>query len=98
MSFTLAGLLKLRPWPGVQVVLGVLAGLILLDGLVPSVRYIYSKTKSPFAINYYAQHKVAVSRFLRHVVAGEEHPAPPRLERDEINSINAITDPPNNRF
>jgi len=98
MSFTLAGLLKLRPWPGVQVVLGVLAGLILLDGLVPSVRYIYSKTKSPFAIHYYAQHQVAVSRFLRHVVAGEEHPGPPRLERDEFNRIKGIPDPTYDTF
>src|SRR5262249_30212595 len=39
MSFTVAGILKLRHWPGVQIVLGMLAGLILLDGLVPSVRY-----------------------------------------------------------
>src|SRR5881394_1023972 len=45
MSFTLAALLKLRPWPGVQVVACALAALILLDGLVPSVRYIYAKTK-----------------------------------------------------
>ncbi len=27
MSFTFAGLLKLRPWPGVQIVLGALAGI-----------------------------------------------------------------------
>src|SRR5437763_10175189 len=98
MSFTLARLLKLRSWPGVQILLGVLAGLILLDGLVPSVRYIYSKTKSPFAIHYYAQHQVAVSRFLRHVVAGEEHPGPPRLERDEFNRIKGIPDPPYDIF
>src|SRR6266699_2978199 len=55
MSFTFAGLLKLRPWPGIQIVLGAVAMLILLDGLVPSVRYIYSKTKNPFGIRYYAQ-------------------------------------------
>ena len=48
MSFTLAGILKLRPWPGIQIVLGAVAVLILLDGLVPSIRYIYSKTKNPF--------------------------------------------------
>ena len=36
MSFTVAWLLKLRPWPGVQIVVGVVAALILLDGLVPS--------------------------------------------------------------
>jgi hypothetical protein len=94
MSFTFAALLKLRPWPGVQIVLGVLAGLILLKGLGPSIRYIYSKIKSPFAIHYYAQHQVAVSRFLKHVVAGEQHPEPPRLERDEFNRIKGIPDAP----
>ena len=98
ISFTLAGLLKLRLWPGVQIVLGVLAGLILLDGLVPSIRYIYSKTKSPFAIHHYAQHQVAVSRFLRHVVAGQEYPGPPRLEHDEFNRIKGIADPPYDTF
>jgi DNA-binding beta-propeller fold protein YncE len=93
MSFTLAGLLKLRPWPGVQIVLGVLAGLILLKGLGPSIRYIYAETKTPFSIHHYAQHQVAVSRFLKHVVAGQEHPGPPRLERDEFNRIQGIPDP-----
>jgi DNA-binding beta-propeller fold protein YncE len=98
MSFTVAGIVKLRRWPGVQVVLGVLAGLILLDGLVPSVRYIYAKTKSPFSIHYYAQYEVAVSRFLKHVVAGEEHPDPPRLERDEFNRIRGVPDAPYDTF
>ena len=98
MSFTLAGILKLRRWPGVQIVLGMLAGLILLDGLLPSVRYIYAKTKSPFSIHHYAQHEVAVSRFLKAVVAGREHPGPPRLERDEFNRIKGISDPPYDTF
>ncbi len=92
MSFTLAGLLKLRPWPGVQIVLGAMAVLILLDGLIPSVRYIYAKTKNPFSIHHYAQHEVAVARFLKHVVAGQEHPGPPHLERDEFNRIKGIPD------
>jgi sugar lactone lactonase YvrE len=93
MSFAFAGILKLRPWPSIQIVLGAIAVLILLDGLVPSVHYIYSKTKNPFGIRYYAQGEVAVSRFLRHVVAGEEHPAPPHLERDEFNRIKGMPDP-----
>ena len=92
MSFTCAGILKLKRWLGVQIVLGVLAALILLDGLVPSVRYIYAKSKDPFSIRYYAQHEVAVSRFLRHVVAGEEHPGPPHLEHNEFNRIEGIPD------
>ena len=92
MSFTFAALLKLRPWPGVQILFCAIAALILLDGLIPSIRYIYTKTKNPFGIRYYAQDEVAVSRFLRHVVAGAEHPNPPRLERDEFNRIPGIPD------
>jgi DNA-binding beta-propeller fold protein YncE len=98
ISFTVAGLLKLRPWPRVQITLGALVGLILLDGLVPSIRYIYAKTKSPFSIHQYAQHQVAVSRFLKHVVAGEEHPGPPHLERDEFNRIQGLPNPPSDIF
>src|SRR6478736_7024630 len=92
MSFTVAWLLRLR-WPGVQIVLGAVATLILLDGLIPSIRYIYGKTKSPFLIHHYTQEEVAVSRFLRHVVAGQEHPGPPRLEANEFNRISGIPDP-----
>ena len=98
MSFTVAWVLKLRPWPGVQVVVGAVAALILLEGLVPSIRYIYSKTTSPFSIRYYAQHEVAVSRFLRHVVAGQEHPSPPHLEHNELNRIEGIPDAPYDTF
>ena len=94
MAFTFAGLLRLRPWPGLQIVLSVTAALILLDGLLPSVRYIYAKTKSPFSIHHYAQEEVAVSRFLKHVVAGEEHPGPPHLERDEFNRIEGVPEAP----
>jgi hypothetical protein len=92
MSFTFAALLKLRRWPGVQILLCVMSVLIFLAGLVPSIRYIYGKTKRPFSIHHYAQEEVAVSRFLKNVVAGNEHPGPPRLERDEFNRIKGIPD------
>lgn len=93
MSFTFAALLNLQRWPGVQIVFYVTSGLILLHGLVPSFRYIYGKTKNPFSIHHYAQEEVAVSRFLKSVVAGNEHPGPPRLERDEFNHIQGVPDP-----
>jgi hypothetical protein len=98
MSFTVAWVLKLGPWRGVQVVIGAVAALILLDGLVPSVRYIYGKTTSPFSIRYYAQGEVAVSRFLRHVVAGQEHPGPPHLEHNEFNRVAGVPDAPYDTF
>jgi DNA-binding beta-propeller fold protein YncE len=98
IGFTVAWLFKLRPWPGVQIVIGVVAALILLDGLLPSVRYIYSKTKDPNSIHRYAQYEVAVSRFFKHVVAGQEHPDPPHLERNEFNRIEAVPDAPYDTF
>jgi DNA-binding beta-propeller fold protein YncE len=98
ISFTLAGLLKLRPWPGVHILFCAIAALILLYGLIPSVRYIYAKTKTPFEIGQFAQHQVAVSRFLKHVVAGQEHPGPPHRERDEFNRIKGLPDPPYDTF
>jgi DNA-binding beta-propeller fold protein YncE len=94
MSFTFAGLLKLRPWPAVQIVLCAIGALIILDGLIPSVQYIYAKTKNPFGIRYYAQEEVAVSRFLKQVVAGQEHPGPPHLQCNEFNRIEGIPDAP----
>jgi DNA-binding beta-propeller fold protein YncE len=94
MSFTIAGILQLRRWLGLQIVVGVLATLILLNGLVSSTRYIYGKTKSPFSIRHYAQYEVAVSRFLKHVVAGQEHPDLPGLERDEFNRVKGIPEAP----
>jgi hypothetical protein len=93
MSFTFAALLKLRRWPGVQILLCVMSVLVLLAGLVPSIRYIYGKMKNPFSIHHYAQEEVAVSRFLKSVVAGNEHPGLPRLERDEFNRIQGVPDP-----
>ena len=63
---------------------------ILIWGFVPSVQYIYNKTKNPFSIRHYAQEEVAVSRFLKNVVAGKKPPNPPRLERDEFNRIKGI--------
>jgi len=97
MSFTVAWLLKLR-WPGVRIVVGAVVALILLDGLIPSIRYIYGKTRSPFLIHHYTQEEVAVSRFLRHVVAGQEHPGAPGLEANEFNRVSGIPDPPYETF
>jgi DNA-binding beta-propeller fold protein YncE len=98
MTFPFAALLKLRPWPAVHIALSIAGALILFKGLSPSIRYIYSKTKSPFDISFYAQHEVAVSRFLKHVVAGQEHPGPPHLERDEFNRIEGLPAPTYDTF
>src|SRR5437667_273719 len=66
----------------------------LATGFVPSVQYIYVKTKAPFAIDSFEQEQVAVSRFLRDVVAGKQPPSRPRLERDEFNRAEGVPDAP----
>jgi len=85
MGFAFAGFLRLKLTAGFKIiVLGVLAS-VLTSGFVPSVQYIDSKTKNPFGFVDFEQQQVAVSRFLRDVVAGKQPSNPPHLERDEFN-------------
>ena len=94
MGFAFAGVLRLKLWPALKIVIMGVSASILLSGLVPSVQYIYGKTKGPFTTGYFAQPQVAVSRFLRNVVAGNEHPNLPRLEHDEFNRAKGVPDAP----
>ena len=94
VAFAFAGLLTIKLSPALKILLLGVSTSILLSGLVPSVQYIYGKTANPFSIQYFAQGSVAVSRFLRNVVAGNEHPNPPRLGHDEFNRVQGVPDPP----
>jgi hypothetical protein len=87
MAFSFAALLKLRLGASFKQPLLGIATILVITGLVPSIRYIKGKLRNPFTIYHYAQQQVAVSRFLRLVVAGEEPSNPPRLERDEFNRV-----------
>ena len=63
-------------------------------GLFSSIQYIHGTTNNHYlSMAHWRQGEVAVSRFLRHVVAGQEHPDPPRRERDEFNRVQGIPDP-----
>ena len=93
MAFTFAGLLELKLRSGFKVYLWGASALILMVGLVPSIQYIHDKTKDPFSVYHYTQGQVAVSRFLRNVVAGKG-PSNPRLERDELKRDESMPDAP----
>jgi hypothetical protein len=94
MAFPLAGLLTIKLLPALKTLfLGVSTSILLL-GLVPSVQYLHGKTTNPFSIPHFVQGRVAASRFLRSVVAGNEHPNSPRLEYDEFNRVQDFPDPP----
>ena len=92
MGFALSGLLRLHLPPGLKIILGGLAACILATGFIPSIQYIYGKTKTPFSISDFAQQQVAVARFLRNVVAGTTPLNPPRLDYDEFNRVKEVPD------
>ncbi len=98
MGFTFAGLLKLKLPPAAKIPIWGVSALIVMLGLAPSVQYIYGKTNNPLVIRFYAQDEVAVSRFLRNVVAGKTPANPPRLEHDEFNRVEGIPDAPYETF
>ena len=94
MGFALAGLLTSKLRMGLKVFLWGASVVILIWGLIPSIQYIHNKTKDPLSIFNFTQEQVAVSRFLKAIVAGREPANPLRLERDEFNRIEGIPDPP----
>lgn len=98
MGFTLDWLLRLELRSGLKIPIWGVAGAMVIAGLAPSLQYISNKTKNPFSIRHYAQEEVAVSRFLRRIVAGKQPANPPRLERDEFNRIEGIPDAPYETF
>jgi hypothetical protein len=93
MAFTFDRLLKLELRSSLKLPLWGVSAVIGIVGLVPSIQSIYKKAENPFGIRFYAQHEVAVSRFLKEIVAGKEPANPPRLERDEFQRIEGIPDP-----
>lgn len=93
MAFTFAAILNWELRPSFKgIVWGVLA-VAVIAGLVPSLTYISRKTQSPFSIRHYAQEEVAVSRFLRHIVAGKMPAHPLRIERNEFKRVKGIPQP-----
>jgi hypothetical protein len=74
-----------------------IAGCILAAGLVPSVRYLYGKTKDPYSIYLLGQHDVAVARFVRDIVAGVPHPSV-RRRHNEFRKLPNLPEPAYDSF
>jgi len=94
IGFGLNSVTELRLPLTFKIFLWSLSALVLMLGLVPAIKYIYTKANDPFAIPHFGQEHVAVSRFLRDVVAGKQPANPSRLEHDEFNRVQRIPDPP----
>jgi hypothetical protein len=73
------------------------AGLILAFGWIPSVRYLYAKSKDPYSVHILAQWDVAAARFVRGIVAGVPHPSA-RRTHDEFRRIADLPEPAYDAF
>jgi hypothetical protein len=93
MAFTVDAFGRLQLRWSFRAIIWAVALFALIAGLGPSMRYIYGKAESPFSIHHYAQDEVAVSRYLRHVVAGDMPADPLRLERNEFKRVKGVPEP-----
>lgn len=98
IAFSFAGLLQMKVPLGWKAGLWGIAAIVAAAGFFPSVRYIVNHTKDPFLIPKFAQEEVAVSRYLRQLVAGVQPVNPPKLERNEFNRVSGVPEPSHDTF
>ena len=102
MAFTFHSLAKLRAVPvlrryGLHLGILIIAGCLVGAGLIPSIRYIYSKSKDPYSIQLLGQREVAVARFLRDIIAGAPHPSV-RRKPNEFKKLTGLQEPAYDAF
>ena len=102
MAFTLHGLTRLHriAWLrhyAIQLVIFIAAACVLAAGWIPSVRYLYAKSKDPFSIYLLSQHDVPVARFIRDIIAGVPHPSVKRRHQ-EFRKLTNLPEPTHDAF
>lgn len=65
---------------------------VALFGIFPDARYIYEKSKDPFSIENFGQKTVAVSRYIRDIVAGVPNPSA-ELRSQEFKKLKGYPEP-----
>ena len=93
MAFPLAGSFEAEPVAARKTFFLALWHLYIAAGFGPVASVPSRQDNESVYYSHFAQSQVAVSRFLRNVVAGKEHPDPPRLEYDEFNRVQDSHDP-----
>lgn len=97
MGFTFDRLSRLKLRLALKIPVWGTSGAMVIAGLAPSLQYIDSTTKDPRSIQWFMQDHVAVSRFLKDVVSGQE-PVAPHWQRDEFTRITDIPAAPYETF
>lgn len=70
---------------------------ILAAGWIPSVRYLYAKSKNPYSVLILSQQDVPVARFIRDIVAGVPKPSP-KIRHNEFLRLPGLPEPVNDAF
>jgi hypothetical protein len=73
------------------------AGCILAAGWIPSVRYLYAKSKDPYSVHIFSQQDVPVARFIRDIVAGVPNPSP-KIRHQEFLRLPNLPEPAYDAF
>jgi len=102
MAFSLQALTRLHriAWlrrDAIQIVIVVAAVCLIAAGWIPSVRYLYAKSKDPFSIYLLGQHDVPVARFIRDIVAGVPHPSV-RRRHQEFRKLTGLPETTHDAF
>lgn len=102
MAFTFHALTRFGavPWLrryALHLVILLIAGGLVMAGLIPSIRYINSKSKDPYSIHLLGQREVAVARFLRDIIAGVPHPSV-RRKPNEFKKLPGLPEPAYDAF
>jgi hypothetical protein len=102
MAFSFHALTKLRAvpvlrryafYPGILII----AGCLVSAGLIPSIRYLYLKSRDPFSVHLIGHREVAVARFLRDIIAGVPHPSV-RRRPNEFKKLTGLPEPAYDAF
>jgi len=102
IAFALHGLTKLHriAWlrrDAIQLVIFIAAACVLAAGWIPSIRYLYAKSKDPYSIYLLSQHDVPVARFIRDIIAGVPHPSV-RRRHQEFRKLVDLPEPTHDTF
>jgi hypothetical protein len=73
-------------------VVSIIALIILMAGAFPGISYLYAKSEDPNSIHLLPQRDVAVSRFVRDIVAGVPKPSTD-FKWQEFNKLKGIPEP-----
>lgn len=68
------------------------SAVVVLLGVIPSAAYIYKLSEDPFSVHHFNQKPVAVSRYIRDIVAGDPNPST-ELKWQEFKKTKGLPEP-----